>query len=291
MINDDQRRYHVGYAQAFLEGLFDNLHEAVSASWRPGASVTRYGRRWHLTRIVDETDDLYFGRIGFLTDNEVSTLRFDKEVQDFVFGDAPSGYVVPFSMRKSDGIIAYQLYPGVVRETTFTGALTELLNSSSGEHEYVWKVESLSEAIDFETWLGATRAVTKFDVTLDRPNPNYLGRPRVEELIEEVGVEHLRLIGRALDGGGVDIDADYFREALDHVIDLGYGKAKLRGVRWDGTESLWEKLRGREGRVASRRIIRAPGPMEAPGEVLLRAIAEVPDGVERAGTYEDGDEA
>lgn len=291
MINEDQRRYHVGYAQAYLEGLFDNLREAVAASWSPGASITRYGRRWHLTKIVHETEDFYFGRIGFVTDNEVSTLQFDKKRQDFVHGDAPSGYVVPFSFRKADGIIAYQLYPGVVRETTFSGALTDLLNSTSDQHEYIWNVESLSEESDFETWLGSTQAIINFDVTLDRPNPNYHGRPRVEELIEEVRVETLRLIGKAADGGGIDLSADYFRQALDHAIHRDYGKAKLRGVRQDGAESVWEKLRGQEGRVASRRVIQAAGPVEAPEEVLLMAMSEIHDGVERAETYEDGDEA
>jgi len=289
MPEEGQRNYHIGYAKAVFDSLFDNLDEALEESWKPGASITRYGRRWHLTKIVDETDDLYFGRIGFVTDHEVSTLRFDQAIQDFVFGDAPSGYVVPFAIRKADGVIAYQLYPGIVRETTFTGAMTDLLNNAS--ENYIWRIESFVEIREFQEWLAETPAITRFDLTLERPNPNYAGRPRIEEMVEEVRVETLRLVGKAIEGESVNLNADYFQQALDHVIYHEYGKAKLRGVDTDGEESVWEKIRGVVGRVASRRVFHAPGPVEAPEDILSFAMAEAPTNGALAEPVADGDEA
>lgn len=290
MADEDQRNYHIGYARAVFGSLFDDLDGALEESWKAGTSITRYGRRWHLTKILDRTSELYFGQIGFVTDHEVSTLHFDQKAQIFVYGDAPSGYVVPFAIRKSDGVIAYQLYPGVVRETTFTGALTDLLNNASDN--YIWHIESFVEIREFGQWLEETPAITRFDLTLERPNPNYAGRPRVEEMVEDVKLETLRLVGKVIEGETVNLDADYFREALDHVIYHEYGKAKLRGIDHNGEESVWEKIRGVVGRVASQRSYRAVGPDEVPEAVLVTAIGDAPTNanVELAEPFVDGDE-
>jgi len=46
---------------------------------------------------------------------------------DFKRGVAPSGAIVPFGIMTADGTIAFQLRAGIVRESTFIGALRTLL--------------------------------------------------------------------------------------------------------------------------------------------------------------------
>ena len=275
MVENVERNYYLGYAKATLLGLFEpgSIEQALKESWRPGASITRYGRRWHLTKIVAAAEDLDIGRIGFVSDDEVSTLAFDPEINDFVSGEAPSGVVVPFAVRKSDGVIVYQLRLGLVRETTFTGALEELLNSNSLPYE--WSIESYVEERSFEEWLGYFPAVTRFDVTLDRPNPNYCGATWVESAVEGTHSESLRLVAKAPEGESLDTASELFQQAVDHVT-RNNGQAKIVGHDKEGAESTWVKLRGVAARVAGRRVRRAVGEEEAPVEVLMEAFSAAP---------------
>lgn len=275
MPDESARKYHIGFAKASLETLFDDIGEALRESWKPGADIIRYGRRWYLTKVVHESIQLYFGRIGFVKDDEFSTLRFNPLTNDFEYGEAPSGVVVPFVIQKSDGVIAFQLYPGVVRETTFTGALQQLLNDAS--HVHVWRVQSFVEDRSFEEWLSTTEVVSKFDFALERPNPNYAHRPFVEEMIEGMDLRLGKIGGRAREGDSVNVNSDLFQQALDHVI-LDYGKAKVSGQDREGAETTWMKVQGAVGRVASKRTRSGFGNEQAPEELLQEVLAEAPLG-------------
>lgn len=272
-----ERNYHLGFAQASLGGLFsEDLSQALRSSWKPGTTITRYGRRWVLAKIIEETGDVVFGRIGFVNDDATTTLHFDREINDFVHGEAPAGVVVPFAVRKVDGVISYQLRPGIVRETTFTGALEELLNAHGGE--YIWEIRTFTEERNFSEWIATYPTVTRFDFTLERPNPHYFGADQVEHAIEDVRLESIRLVGKAREGESIDPTADLFQQAVDHVT-RNYGKAKVVGTSPDGNETVWVKLRGlTSGRVAAKRTRRAVGGEEAPEGVLGEALAVVPTG-------------
>ncbi len=275
MPEETQRRYHFGFAQATFESLADNVGDALRESWDPGATIVRYNRRWHLTKIIDETPDYIFARIGFVSEGDLSTLVFDHDRQDFILGDAPSGVVVPFAARKMDGLIVFQLYPGIVRETTFTGALEDLLNADN--EMYVWRINSLAEPEDFDSWFKRTNGIRRFDFTLERPNPNYKDRPLIEELVEEAHLEILRLSGRALQGETVDPTSGIFRQALDHVL-RNYGKAKLVAEDDDGSDTTWVKGKNSPSLVASKRSMPGFGPEQAPEALLLEAAANGPAG-------------
>lgn len=269
------RTYVVSYAGLRLEGLFSGLSitDALHESWEPKASVTRYGRRWHLARIASEDPDFIFGRIGFVSQRELSTLFFDPDQQDFVRGGASSGVVVPLAINKHNGLVVYQLRPGVVRETSFTGALQALLNASS--RTYLWSVQPQAVASTFDEWRRQVDLVTGFQFRLDKPNPHYWDSEAIEEAIEGIHLEWLRLAGNAEAGQSVDTDADLFRQALDHVL-RDYGRGVVRGVDADRTESAWVKVKGLIGSVISKRRIEAVGDEEAPEDVLRQAHLQVP---------------
>src|SRR4051794_22693377 len=132
-----ERTYHVGLAILSLEGLFQEpLADALRQSWEPGTSVTRYGRTWTLTNMHRSTPSLVTGEIGFLSESTVQSLFFDHTTGEFVTESVPGGVRVPFAIRLEDGMIAYQLRPGLVREASFTGALEALLSATPTQ--FIW---------------------------------------------------------------------------------------------------------------------------------------------------------
>lgn len=266
----DERIYRVGLGVLSLDGLFqDDLREALRASWVAGATVTRYRRRWNLSRVHQESDEVMVGRIGFVGESEVSTVFFDYDVGDFVREGVPSGVLVPFAIRLSDGLVAYQLRPGMVREESFAGAFAALLNSVA--NEYVWSVETAVENRSWESWREEVSAVTAFNFRLDRPNPHYADDARVESIIEDIRLEYARLAGKARDAEGVNTEEDLFRQAVDHVL-RNYGRAAVDGVTPDGRESTWVKVKGLAASVVERLTVTVPGGDEIPEDELVTVL-------------------
>ena len=270
MPEDVERTYQVGLAIVALDGLFqDPLDAALRSSWRAGTSVTRYGRTWHLARMHADSPTVVTGEIGFVSENTVQTMFFDYATGEFVSGEVPGGVRVPFAIRVEDGVTAYQLRPGLVREATFTGALEALLNAPATE--YVWSVRQRVEARSWEQWRAEVDKITAFSIRLDRPNPHYGDDDLIEDAVESIRLEYLRLSGVALDEG-VDADADLFRQAVDHVL-REYGRAAIHGLDGQGEESTWVKVKGMVASVTARQRRRVVGPPEVPEPVLLEVLS------------------
>jgi len=283
------RTYTIGYARARLEGLFADvgLAQAVDDCWKPGLAVTRYGRRWFLSKVLDSGPNYRIGRIGFVSEREQITLIFDEDAMDFKRGVAPSGAIVPFGIMTADGTIAFQLRAGIVRESTFIGALRTLL--AEARREYIWEVRSLAEATTYDEWLPRVERVTNFDLRLERPNPHYHGDEIAELIIERLRLEYARLTGVERPGEGIDVRSDLFLEALDHVL-RDYGRVSLRALDRQGVESVWVKLKGHVGSVMARRRREAVGGEDAPLEIIREALFDPPRQLEEL-PLGDGDEA
>lgn len=283
-----ERTYTVGFAQASLEGLGAGLAigDALDESWKAGATVTRYGRKWYLSRLLQTANALRYGRIGFVRKGVVPTLFFDAQAADFVRGEAPSGTIVPFAVSVQTGRIAYQLRSEVVTERTFVGALSELLDL--GAELYRWRIEPLVENSTYDAWIGTVRHVTEFHFKLERPNPHYHDDEIAERIIEDFRLKYAVLTGVAREDEGVDTESTAFRQALDHVL-RGYGTASIAALDRQGGESLWVRTRGILGAVTSRRRIRSLGGDEAPLPVLQEALRQSPVGALTA-SLSDGDD-
>ena len=280
MPDELERRYHVGFARAYLQGMqfTSSLYDELRSTWPAGARATRYNRTWHLTKILHEDKDFAFARIGFVAEGELSTLQFDEERQEFVYGAAPSGTVVPFTIRKSDLAIAFQLRAGVVRETTFTGALQDLLRG--GSQTSTWLIETFARIADLESWLkDVDRNVQQFDATLERPNPHYFHNQAIEDLVENGHLSAVRFSARARDGESINLEYPLFQQALDHVIHE-YGRAKLVGTLPDGDESVWVKQSGQPPKVPASVTRTAAGGEEVPDTTLIEAMQSLPAGAE-----------
>jgi hypothetical protein len=199
--------------------------DALARSLVPGTSVERYGRTWRMGRWRWD-DSAIVGRIGFEEEPGVTEL-WNREVSDFEERALPSGVTSPFAIQAPDLRVAFQLRPGKIRPTTFTGALQALLNRASPF--WSWRVEREVIEMPWETWLGRVTRITHLSVTLRRPNPHYGDREYVERLIE--GVRARVFTGdwkaRPDDPGGIDLGDEIIREAIEHASE--YGKWSAAG--------------------------------------------------------------
>lgn len=291
MVEPESRTYYVAFAIAVSQGLpFDQPLQMLREAWRAGVEVTRYNRTWRLSRILYETNDLVAGRIGFVNEGELATLGWNAAEQDFTVGAASSGVTVPFVIRKSDLVIAYQVRPGIVRENTFSGAFAALLNKGSGQAS--WSVESYTSEVAYGDWVKTVDHVERIDVTVDRPNPHYGDDHILEEAVEGLRAEAVRIVARARAGEDLDLSYPLIDQAVDHVL-RGYGQARIVGQTAEGEPSTWMKLRGRVGSVLRVRSRKATGEVEAPADVLESLLEEAPSGseVQRSTAADDDLEA
>jgi hypothetical protein len=268
--------YTIGFAKADLEGLHapSDLVSAVDQSWEAGAEVTRYGRRWTLSRVLESDEQGVYGKIGFVKAGQLETLSFDRKQFDFVRGEAQSGVVVPF-LISSDLVVSYQLIGSLVKENTFINALEDLLNQNM-KALFAWRVSPLTFEITYEDWRQSVAHVTRFDLRLEQPNPHYHGDQIAEDLVEGLRTEYTRLTGVARDETvGIETNSTAFRQALDHVL-RNYGKATLVGVDSDGAQSVFVKLRDAVSRISARVRVSAPGGPEVPRYALRAARSKLP---------------
>lgn len=287
---ESQRRYQIGFAQVerLQADLFsDSELDQFRREWVPGAMVSRYRRNWRLTRVLVESEELLFGEIGFVNQGTLETLTFDQARQEFVQGDASGGYRVPFCVRKSDLVIAYQLYPGVVRPNTFTGAFEAFWNSSARVPE--WRVNSLGNEMSFDAWRNSQVVIERMDVRVARPNPHYSDNDRIESLIEDTEAEYVRLVADAQEGRSLDLQYPLFRQAIDHVLHE-YGKAKLTGRDMSNQVSIWIKAKNQVARVLASIVVAMLGEREAPPEAFVEAFAQVGAATTQAGPIDDDEE-
>ena len=172
-------------------------------------------------------EGFWSGHIGFVVDGKLATLDWDDKLNDFIRGEASSGTVIPFliSIRDENCLVSFQLIPGEVRPNTVTKNLQSLLNK---EGTYCWTIDPLSFRSTLKQWLRSVNRISKFNVRLTPPNPDWTGREQVKGLVEGLNAKAANIIAKAGNEGSIDTDSDWFRQAMDHVRQ-GYGKLVLDG--------------------------------------------------------------
>ena len=220
----------------FEHGSREDFCSALEQSWVAGSKVTRYSRTWRLSKSTKHKDDLWFGHIGFVKTDELSTLDWDNEAKDFVRGEASSGVIVPFLINNDHRIVSFQLFPGKVRPITVTRNLEALLNSAG---TYSWSIKPVALPSTLDEWLTSVDGVSTLNVLLKYPNPDWTGRDKLKVLVEGLKAELVRVKATAAEGDAINLDSGWFKQAMDHVRQ-GYGKADLKGLdSKTGTESRY----------------------------------------------------
>lgn len=241
----------------------------LRASLVPATRVERYNREWRMGQL-SEDGRLITGRIGFQRAGGATELWDDKR-EDFVVQRLQEGSTSPFAVDLRTFDVAFQLRPGFIKRTSFTGAFQDLLNEAAGYD--AWEVVPLMNEMTFEDWRAQVDRITSLRIRVERPNPHYGPRERVEELIEGTRSRVVTLALQAAedDPGGIDVTEPLVAEAIDHAA-LDYGYFKAEGIVNDRRVEFDSK---RDAAPPERRVAVDPTTREAAPEVLRRAVREV----------------
>jgi hypothetical protein len=271
----ESRTYSLCFAQLLREertlASDHPLRDALKDSWRPEVTVVRHGRQWHVSGPYEIDSEIWSGELGYVTPGEVSTLEWDPQSLRFVKGNAPAGSVSPFIVDLNAGTICFQLRPGFIRPTSFTTAFREILGRAGMD---LWDVIPLVKTQSFGDWSINVDRITKATFLLERPNPNYIGRPQIEQMVEELHAQAALLRVRARQGEALDSEAPLFRQAMDH-IQKKYGSAKIIGEDERGDQTEWHSIDG--GVSPEVQQVIADGEAEIDPNLLIRVLRHVRD--------------
>ncbi len=266
------REFRVAHAEIQQHGLWqhvtpEDFRSALETSWVAGTQVTRYSRTWRLSRRRPD-NGFWAGHIGFVKEGELETLAWDDNEQDFIRGEASSGVVVPFIIDHVNRVVSFQLIPGSVNVKTVTGNLEALLNE---ERTYHWEIVPVSYSMSFDEWRETVARVSRINARLVYPNPNWTGRENLESIMDSFNAEVMRLVAAAQEGSSLDVQSDWFLQAMDHARQ-GYGKADVSGTdKTTGEESKFS-LTERGGVVPA--VARIPASDETSSEVSIEALRD-----------------
>ncbi len=213
--------------------------------------------------------------MGFVKEGELSTVDWDKEAQDFVRGAASRGIIVPLIVNEDHRLVSFQLVPGEVRPNTVTSNLQALLNDK-GTH--LWSVRPISIRTTLEAWLESVDRLSALKVRLVHPNPRWTGRKNVKSLMTGLNAEQMQIMAKADENDSIDVDSDWFKQAIDHVRQ-GYGGATLVGPdRNTGEESRFVETPDVGGTVrVIDRVIASDDTREVSIEDLTNKQAQLID--------------
>jgi hypothetical protein len=232
-----------------------NARENLIEDVRPATLIERYNRVWHMGQ-VNRDERFIYGRIGFEAAGD--TTLWNETLQDFEEVVLPQGKTSPFAVDLDELRVAFQLRTPFIRPKTFTGAFQSLLNEAAGELR--WQMQQEVTVVSWEDWRRSVSRVTAIRFTLERPNPNYAGRRRVEELIEGTNTAMLNTILRAApeDLDGLNVDNEFVQESLEHVL-VGNGSATAEGEEIEEREAHFTSWSSRQGGSPVQR----PAPVNA----------------------------
>lgn len=269
-------RARVAFARIEAQTLPPNdEQETVAALFEaltPGTQAERYGRAWRMGQTRPEGKSLV-GRIGF--QGAGVTELWNEEVNDFEEALLDEGTTSPFAIDPRDLRVVFQVRAGLIRARSFTGALQALMNESSPFAR--WRVTEETEEADWNAWLESVDRVTTLRVKLERPNPNYHGRSRVEGIVEGANARMAELVLKASDEAldGIDVNDVLIAEAIEHAGSDGSWSA----VGEQGDREL--RYRSDEPVIQQQEIEANPATREAESKGLRRELGDSgPDEIE-----------
>ena len=222
--------------------MYETPDDQLTRALIPGASTERFGRTWRLGRTSRLRDNVIFARVGF--SRESGAESWDEVSKDFVDVIVPSGLAAPFTVDLDTLHLAFQIRPPDIKTTSFTGALQHILREATGNDE--WIVEVPRHEATFEHWVSTVRAITEIRLRLTPPNPNYIGRPHIQTMLELMNADAATLTLASHDGLNMDAldDADVINQAITH-INMHYGNIKAVGIdKKTGRKSKFDSKRG-----------------------------------------------
>lgn len=217
------QKAHVAYAIVdFAEGTIPptDWREAFLSSLVPGTRVTRYGRRWYLTRF-DKSRRWLRGKLAFESAGDDSGI-WDEQTKDVrvIAGAVQS---VPYVVDLSERRVAFELRSQTVAPGTFQGNFQALLQEASG-HPWRVTLEGVEQP-PWEEWQARVERLVRIHLSLKPPNPHSPAE-ELEEAFEEANVNALTI---GATGENIQLEnSELLQAAFGHSRD--YGKVTATGI-------------------------------------------------------------
>jgi hypothetical protein len=249
-----------------------NLADAIREATIPGTAAERYERIWRMGQF-DEVEGYLFGRIGFQAAGV--TELWNSDINDFEEASLPAGTTAPFALNLDLGELAFQRRPSKgIRPQSFVGAFQAPLNEASTLT--TWRVRQDSRKVEWSDWVSSVDRVTLLRFRLERPNPDWIGRERVEEIIEGANASLMDAVLQADDDAldGLDLSDETVHQFIEHSS--RYGKFQAEAERsGEADPVIWHS----DGEVVpERRVSADPETGEASPEGLRRELDEYTSG-------------
>jgi hypothetical protein len=257
-----------------------DLADAIRESLVPGTATERYERIWRMGQF-DEVDNYVFGRIGF--EAAGVTELWNADINDFQEARLPAGTTAPFALNLDLGELAFQRRPSKgIRPQSFVGAFQALLNDASAFTS--WRVRQESRKVEWGDWVASVDRLTQLRFRLERPNPDWKGRERVEAIIEGANAALMDAVLQADDNAldGLDISDATVHQFIEHASKYGRFQAEAERVG-EADPVIWHSD---EEVVPERRIDADPETGEARPDGLRRELDEYTSGSEATDALE-----
>lgn len=258
---------------------FAQISMPPSFSWRsrdtrlsdalvPGTAIERYGREWRIGGVGTE-DGFFEGRIGFERVTG-STEVWDDRAKDFTTAAVRQGATSAFSIDVDDLVVSFQLRPGLIKRTSFTGAFEELL--TEGSQVEGWKVEPFVNETTFADFVGSVDRLKSVRIRAELPNPNWKRRQSTKRLFDAAKAKSMTLDIQEVEGEGVELEHPLLEELILHTAELDYGYTVAHGVE-DGQIVTYDSRN--DNAPPEAQAAADPESGEVPFEALRQAVRDL----------------
>lgn len=232
----DREVYFAKITRAQIGLLDRSFNEDLLSALDPHLEVTRYQRRWKLSRPREE-GEFIVGKLGFVRTSSAAETRYDDELEDFVTGTALAneGSFSMFTIDPQTEIMAFESRPPAIEPTSFLGAFRLLLRKS----DFRATVTLVKDPTEFREFVQSVDRIQRIRAVVFVPNPRFVPKARnFEQVIEESNAERAEVVAVAPRGGSLNPEAEWVEGALVQIAEHGRGTLKATGTR-EGRKRVW----------------------------------------------------
>lgn len=207
----------------------ENFQHDMQEALDPDGSYAYYGRTWRLSAPLVSDCRLY-GKLGYAK-RAGAHAEYVEDEHDWVDAPGSRGAYSHFVLNLETQFLAFEGKSDLSRES-FVNAFSRFIRGKG------YEIEPVSDTGEFESWLGDVDTITRFDVTVRRPNPGGQ-KKRAEELRDQIDADSLHIAATAR--GGLHV-RDTPLEGAAEVAALGSGKFSATGIK-DGAKRFFDSTK------------------------------------------------
>lgn len=176
---------------AQLALVHENFRGHLLEALNPDRKVTYYGRDWRLSEPqMGNAEEYITGKLGFGRGRRAEEVHYDEAEHDWVSEEAPTrqGNYAHFVIDVPRQVVAFEDKGDDLSRQAFVNAMDKFLETVG------YEVAVMSDARSFEVWLAEVDRVTRFYVSLRRPNPGWSAQAEKARVIaEEISADRLSI--------------------------------------------------------------------------------------------------